>query len=545
MEEKKSELVKVDKPKKSFKETITLMIRKKWLSSTSQTFLLVAVLIAVFIAVNLYVQNLDMETIDVTKNKIYTLSDSSKDVIKNINKDVTIYLYGITEDSSLADFVKQYSRANEHIKWEILTEESNLAKVQEFELKSGYQIIVMECEGASKIIDTSYELNSYDYMTGQSVDLTEQTLTNSLLAITTDNKPKVYFTTGHEEYSLESELGVLATYLKNEAYDASSVNLLTEGKVPDDCDLLVIMAPVKDFMEQEVESILAYIKKGGNIIVTSDVGNLAETYPNLQRICDQYGVSLNHTGYVYETDSTYAHSNYPNIFIPQISPSNDITSSMYSDGKGLWLVNAGRLNFVSDEELQNLNVTRDDILYSSDKALFIADLTKSASEVANSAEEGKSIIASVMSKTIKTVENATTEAEGTTEGENAGDNEVEQADAITENSEASEESTSEKEEIVSTAVFIANAKFITDYKIEQLSQSYPISYIANNKDFMLNSIGNLTKKENTLTIRKGRSSSTYSPTEQQNNIVLAIIFLVPVAIIVLGIVVWNLRRRKR
>ena len=54
---------------------------------------------------------------------------------------------------------------------------------------------------------------------------------------------------------------------------------------------------------------------------------------NAGKVYDQYGVTLNHTGYVYETDSTYAHSNYPNIFMPQISSSNDITSSMYSDGK--------------------------------------------------------------------------------------------------------------------------------------------------------------------------------------------------------------------
>lgn len=509
MEGKNTELTKSEKPKKSFKETVTLMIRKKWLSNTTQTILLVAVLIAVFIAINLYVQSLDLETIDVTKNKIYTLSDSSKDVIKNIDKDVMIYLYGIEDGSTLADFVKQYARVNDHIKWEILTEESNLAKVQEFDLSSGYEIIVVECEGASKIIDTSYEMYSYDYTTGQEVDLTEQTLTNSILAITTDEKPKVYFTTGHEEYSLNSELGVLATYLKNEAYEASSVNLLTEGKVPDDCDLLVIMAPVKDFMEQEVESVLAYINNGGDLIITSDVGNLAETYPNLQRVYDQYGTTLNHSGYVYETNSKYALSNYPNIFMPQVSSSNDITSDIYTDGTStLWLVYAGRLNFVSDAELEALNVKRDDILYSTDQALFVADLTQSAAEAANSAEVSKSVISSVMTKTIK-------EAEG------------------------------ENEAIESTAVFIANASFITDYKVEQLSQTYPISYLANNKDFMLNSIASLTKKENTLKIRKDMSSSTYTATEEQHRVVLTIIFAVPIVIIASGIVVWHLRRRKR
>lgn len=510
MKEKSSDTSKQEKkPTKSFKETIALMIRKKWLSNTAQTILLVAVLLAIFISINMYVQSLNLEPIDVTKNKIYTLSDSSKDVIKNINKDVTIYLYGIEDDSTLANFVKQYARVNDHIKWEILTEESNLAKVQEYDLSSGYEIIVIESEGSSKIIDTSYELYSYDYTTGQEVDLTEQTLTNSILAIATDQKPKVYFSTGHEEYSTEKELGVLATYLKNEAYEIADVNLLTEGKVPEDCDLLVIMAPVKDFTEQEVQSVLAYINNGGDIILSSDVGNISETYPNLQRIYDQYGTTLNHSGYVYETDTKYALSNYPNIFMPQVSSSNDITSEIYSDGTTtLWLAFAGRLTFVSDEEMSNLKVTKEDLLTSTENSLFVTDITSSAAEAANSAEKGSSVISSILTKTIKAAE---------------GDEEA----------------------IESKAVIIANATFITDYKVEQLSQTYPISYLANNKDFMLNSVASLTKKENTLKIRKDMSTSTYTATQQQHRVVLTIIFAIPVLIILAGIVVWNLRRRKR
>ena len=520
MEDK--ELIKSDK--KSFRETVTLMIRKRWLSNTTQTIILVAVLFAVFIAINLYVQSLDLETIDVTKNKIYTLSDSSKEVIKNIDKDVTIYLYGIEEDSTLLDFIKQYTRVNNHIKSEILTEESNLAKVQEYDLESGYEIVIIECDGASKLIDTSYEFYSYDSVTGQEVDLAEQTITNSILAIATNEKPVIYFTEGHEEYRLNNEMGVLSTYLNNETYVASSVNLLTEGKVPDDCDALVIMAPVKDFLEQEVESVLNYINNGGDLILTLDVGNISETYPNLQKIYDQYGVTLNHTGYVYETDSNYALSNYPNIFMPHVSSSNDITSDIYTDG-GLWIVYAGRLEFVSDEQLEALNVERDDILTSSENALFIKDITQTAAEAAKSAESGQSVIASVLTKTINNI------SETIDEGEN------------TETSE--EESTDEDNLIESTAVIVANASFITDYKVEQLSPSYPISYLANNKDFMLNSIAYLAKKENTLKIRKDMSSSTYSPTQEQHRVVMVIIFVIPILIIILGIVIWNLRRRKR
>ena len=511
MKKKSTETANTEKkPTKSFKETIALMIRKKWLSNSAQTLLLVAVLVAIFISINMYVQSLDLQTIDVTKNKIYTLSDSSKNVIKNINKDVKIYLYGVKEDSSLVNFVKQYTKTNEHIKYEILTEESNLAKVQEYDLTSGYEIVVLECEGASKLIDASYEFYSYDYTTGQEVDQTEQTLTNSILAISANNKAKVYFTTGHEEYSLEKELGVLSTYLKNEAYETASVNLLTEGKVPEDCNLLVIMAPVKDFTEQETESILAYINNGGNIFLASDVGNTAETYPNLQRVYDQYGTTLNHSGYIYETDPNSALANYPNIFMPQVSPSNEITSEIYSDGGNttLWLAFSGRLTFASDEELSNLNVTKEDLLTSSENSLFVTDITKPTSEAANGAEQGSSVVSSIMTKTIKPAE-----------GENPA--------------------------LESKAVIMANASFITDYKVEQLSQTYPISYLANNKDFMLNSVASLTQRENTLKIRKDMSTSTYTATEKQHKVVVTIIFAIPLLIIFTGIVVWNLRRRKR
>ena len=508
MKEKKSDTVEKKKPKKSFKETVTLMVRKKWLSNTAQTICLVVILLAAFISINLYVQSLDLPTIDVTKNKIYTLSDTSKDVIKNINKDVTVYLFGIEDKSSLAEFVKQYSRANSHIKWEILTKESNFQKVEEFDLEDGYQIIIIECDGVHKIIDTS-QLQTYDYEIAQEVDLTEQMLTNSILAIATDQKPKVYFTTGHEEYSLENELKVLSTYLANEIYEATPINLLTEGKVPEDCDLLVIMAPVKDFMEQEVEFILAYINNGGNIILSSDVGNLDETYPNLQRVYDQYGVTLNHTGYIYETNSKYALSEYPNIFMPRVSESNEITSNIYTDSQEtLWLVYAGKLNFASDEQLQNLKVTRDDLLKSSEDAIFITDISKPPAESKESAEKGEFIISSEMTKTVK-------EAEG-----------------------------SEKA-IESKAVIIANSTFITDYKVEQLSPNYPISYSARNKDFMLNSIASLTQKENSLKIRKDMSTSTYTPTQEQHRIVLLIIFIIPILIIATGIFMWQLRRRKR
>lgn len=496
------------KPTKTFGETLALMLRKKWLSNKTQTILIVGILVAIFLSINLYIQDKDLPEIDVTENKIYTLSDASKEVVKNIKKDVKMYIYGFEESHSIVSFIKQYAKINDHISYEILTEENNLEKVKEFDLTSGYQIVVLETSETKKIIDASYEFYSYDYETNQEVDLTEQCLTNSLITITSDKKPKLYFTTGHNEYNLTSDLGVLTTYLKNEAYTVEQLDLLTSGVVPEDCNLLLIMAPVKDFMEAEVNAILDYINKGGDILISTDVGNLNEQYPNLTRIYDAYGVNMENKGYIYETDTSKTAASYPNIFVPEISTSSSITSDIASTNGKIWLVYSGRLTFKSDEELSGMNITKEDLLTSSEDAIFIKDLSKDPTESASDSERGKFVIASSLTKTIS---------------------------PATDGAEA----------IQSKAIIMANTSFITDYKVQQLSSTYPVSYLGNNKDFMLNSISNLTSRDDTLKIRKDMSTSTYQPTEEEHGVVLGIIFAVPLGIILAGIVVWNCRRKKR
>ena len=98
--------------KKSFSEKLSLFLRKKCLNNGIETALIICILIGSFIALNLYVDSLDIKDIDVTENKIYTLSDTSKQAIQGIDEDVKIYLFGYTEDSTLTNLVKQYIDVN-------------------------------------------------------------------------------------------------------------------------------------------------------------------------------------------------------------------------------------------------------------------------------------------------------------------------------------------------------------------------------------------------------------------------------------------------
>ena len=86
--------------------------------------------------------------------------------------------------------------------------------------------------------------------------------------------------------------------------------------------------------------------------------------------------------------------------------------------------------------------------------------------------------------------------------------------------------------------------FISDYQLTQSTQTPMIAY-RQNKDLVLNSIAYLADREEDITVRKSTGAVTYTATEQENKIILAIITFVPLLIIVIGIIVWANRRRKK
>jgi len=518
-EEKK---MKQDKSDIKFSEKISLAIRKTIIVSKLFTILIVIALIAAFIGLNLLIKKVDLPEIDVTSSKLYTLSESSKAAIVDLDQDVKIYVYGIEEESPVVGLIKQYCRENDKITYEMLSNESNLEKVQEFELQEGYSIIVVESADSHKIIDASSDFSSYDYTTYQQVDITEQTLTDSILSLSTQNKPKVYFVQGHEEFSISSgensnaELGVLTTYLKNEAFEIEALNIMTTGNIPEDCDVLAIMSPSKDFLENEANAVIEYIGKGGNIFMTKDVITQGTEFPNLQRILDEYGVSIKN-GYVIEKDSNSIVSNAPYVFMPKMSNYNEVTADIYSDSY-IWLAYAQKIDFKSDEELNALNVMYEPLLWTSDSATFITDFSADLVSVMSTAETGEFTVAALVTKIIEFGTMVT-----------------------------GPDKSAETPNIESKLIICANGEFITDYIVPELSNQYPLSYLGGNKDFAINAIASLADKKESLTIRKNLNGISYAftATQAQNRIVLAIIFVVPVIILILGIVIWKYRRKRK
>lgn len=476
------------------------IIKKKWLRDTTKTMLLITILLVALLGINAGVQKLDLQDIDITQNKLYTLSEESKKQITNIETAIKIYVIGFEEDTSLTDLIKQYQKQNETISYEIVP-----SVEQRTDLKSKYgitsedtQVIILEANDRNKIISID-ELYTYDYTTYQQIDISEQKITNAIVSLTIENKPVIYFLTGHNEYGITTHMTYLQAYLQNEVNEVQTLDLLVKDGIPEDASLLVIGSPQKDFTDHEVELIMNYSNQGGKLLWMDDIGDTNSVYPNVQKILDFYGVSIEQ-GIILEQDSNKIVLQTPNFIIPNIAVTN-ATKDIATDG-GIMLINAGRLKFAEDEKLEELKVTSTPILTTSEKALFRTELSNSQTTKISSDEEGTYTIAAKQTKQV-------------------GD---------------------DKE---SELYIIANNLFVTDYAISVGSNQMPAIYFYNNKDYILNTISELTNREDTITIRKDTGLITYTATEKQDTIIRSIIFGMPAIIILIGIIVWQMRRRKK
>ena len=235
----KAEKKKAKKEKKEANKFVQAM-KRKWLIDGSRTLSLVLLILAVFLGINTGMKVLDLTPLDFSQEKLYTLTDESKERVKNIDKDVHIYFVGYPDDNADLTLAKQYKDVNEKIVAEAVDAESRPDLVEKYNIQdTGSSGIIVECGDRSKVL-TATDLVTYDTTTQETISIAEEKLTSAIISVTTEDIPKIYFLEGYSNFTLDYNLYYLNVYLKNEITEVATLNILSEGKVPDDCDTLVI-----------------------------------------------------------------------------------------------------------------------------------------------------------------------------------------------------------------------------------------------------------------------------------------------------------------
>lgn len=502
---KETKAITNKKEKKATPSKFIEIIKKKWLVDTSKTFLLMAIIVAIFIGINVLMQKWNPTPIDFSQEKLYTLTDESKEKVKNIDKDVNIYFVGYTDEDNNLELAKQYKKANEKITAEAVDANNRPDLVEKYGIENGTQGIIVECGEKSKVLSAN-DLVTYDTSTSETISIAEEKLTSSIISVTSPKVPKVYFLQGYSEYSLSKNMNFLKMFLSNEINEVDTLDVLSVGKIPDDCDTLVITTPSKDFDDVATNAITDYINSGRNILWLNSALTTSKDMPNVNKVLAMYGVNPFEVGVIRETNASKMVTNSPDLIIPEIQ-SSKVTKDIYNT-TGVIFINATKIN-VNEDNLSDIKVSKTDLALASKDSYFRTDFNAKSDAALEDEEKGTFIVGAELDKTLKEKNEET--------GESA---------------------------VTSKMIIFGENYFITDYPLNQNSQ-YGAIQLAYNKDLVLNSIAYLADREEDITARKSTGTVKYTATEEQDTIIKIIIFAVPIVIIIAGIVVWQIRRRKK
>ena len=354
-------------------------ISKKHIKNGSYTMVMSVIFIAVVIVINMIVSTIPSKysEIDISSQKLYSIGDETKKMLKDLEKDVTIYQIAQSgsEDENISNLLKKYEDESKHIKVEQKDPVVNPKFVSQYtsdDLSANSLIVV--CGDRNKVIDYNniYE-TSIDYQTYSSQTTGfdgEGQITSAIGYVTSENLPVLYTVEGHGEKDMDSSI---KEDIEKANMDIKSLNLLTEGTVPDDADSLFIDSPSTDFSSDEKDAIIEYLENGGKAIIFSDY--TTEDMPNFDAILENYGVQRTE-GVVFEGDNQHYAMQMPYYLVPTIN-STDASSETASAG---YYVLAPYAQGIKQLDDVRDTVKIESILTTSDQAYSKTDLNSNTIE---------------------------------------------------------------------------------------------------------------------------------------------------------------------
>jgi ABC-type uncharacterized transport system involved in gliding motility auxiliary subunit len=242
---------------------------------TNTTILSVAVL-AILVIVN-FVGFRHHKRFDLTTEKLYTLSDQTKQVVGGLQKDVTIVRFDKSPNAALDDQMAEYTSLSRHLKFQ------NIDPQQKPEVAQQY--------GATRMGDVILASGprKEHLETGAT---SEEDITGAIIKVTQDKVKTVCFVTGHGEKSLtddgEDGYSHLDAGLKKENYVTRTLNLVSENGVASDCSVVVIAGPTQQFFPQEAEMLNQYLAGSGKGLILVD----PQTDPKLGEIFQAWNTNV-------------------------------------------------------------------------------------------------------------------------------------------------------------------------------------------------------------------------------------------------------------
>ena len=296
---------------------------------------MVVIVIALVVAFNVFITALTGKfpvKLDMTPEKVYSITDSTKEYLKSYNTPTEIFILAseAKENMQIKNILNKYAAENSNIKITNIDTDANPTFGQKYtengENLSGKYLIVDGGERFKTFAQT--DLYIVDQKTGNAGGMNaEAKITSALKYVSSKNELNAYIVTGHNEIN---DLGVRGA-LEGENYNVSELNLITE-EIPDDASILIVLSPKSDFTVAETAKLDSYFTKGGHAQIYLDVLR-SEKLTNLYSYLAKWGIQVN--------DAVAREQNSKNILslggtttlvVPEIA-SDDITDSIIKNNR--------------------------------------------------------------------------------------------------------------------------------------------------------------------------------------------------------------------
>ncbi len=287
---------------------------RKFKYSGMATILVIAVVL-VALTINLLCSLIPYR-LDVTANKMYSISDKTMSIINRLDKDIDIYfLYQAGgEDDDVMEIASRYATASNHIRTRVVDPIANPGFVNDYLLDPDKQsttpaagTVIVECKELKKFqVLSSNDFYSYAYDDEDSSTVTmvyfnaEQAFTSAIVAVTCVDEYNVAVLTGHNEDEFPEEMKKVLSNLFINFYD---VDLQTE-EIPEQTDVLLVLTPEFDILDVEKEKILAFLDSkdtcGSALFI---MGKATTPTPNFDYVMSKFGIELDNE-IIYEEDTS-------------------------------------------------------------------------------------------------------------------------------------------------------------------------------------------------------------------------------------------------
>lgn len=240
-------------------KAIAASFRQRRIVSGTNTLAFAALILGSLVLLNYISVRHRFFRYDATKNKMYSLSDQTIKVAKSLNQDVEMIAFVSPEHYEqrvIRDRLGEYDAASPRVKVEFYDPMTRVDKVNEFNVSTDGTIVVKSGD------------KKEDVMGGD-----EERLTSAILAVTTGEKTKIYFLTGHAEFDPteygQDSVSTIKRGLESQQYAVETLSLMGKKSptVPQDCAALVIAGAQHPLQDKEMAAIKKYTDQGGKLFI--------------------------------------------------------------------------------------------------------------------------------------------------------------------------------------------------------------------------------------------------------------------------------------